>query len=359
MKKIGRTRSTLAAASFASFSKLSSRDSHPPINRHRSDLLLRVRQISEEEARGAFTPARQRYGTDENNGGQLDYTFCMVLNRTRWWDSPRHIEVKTLHAIVINQLAISGLECVQLKENKQMKNANVELIGIKATLPQLRKEAKMKIVENSLRRVVFQRSRARAGSKNKNKLHRRQKKRRKESNAKTQRTNSGDSTGDEGDNDDDNDDDSGAEAEFSPAERILLTQRIISRALEVLRVRQNDEEKYISTRVGIFECLRRSFGCGFSKRRKLVRDITKEDSDAAEITSVEDATLLNRQSLSLSGNGNYEDRIVLDVRLNLRLHLFIADTCMDIITYSLFDWPRLFLYIFFCFTRCLRCMIAE
>ena len=158
MKKIWRSNTSSSVSSTASLPTLNSRDHH--IGRHRSDLLLRVRQISEEEARGAFTPAGQQYGThaDETSA---DYTFCMVLNRTRWWDSPRHIEVKTLHAIVINQLAISGLECVQLKENKQMKNANVELIGIKATLPQLRKEAKMKVVENSLRRVTFQRSRSR------------------------------------------------------------------------------------------------------------------------------------------------------------------------------------------------------
>ena len=40
---------------------------------------------------------------------------------------------------------------------------------------------------------------------------------------------------------------SGTNLSISPAEEILLTQRIIKRALEVLRVHQGDTEKYVCT----------------------------------------------------------------------------------------------------------------
>ena len=190
--------------------------------------IFRAQQISEAEAKGAFTPHPQRFGTETVND-HTESTYCMVLAKTRHWKA-RYFEVKALHAMIINQFTISGLRCVKLPESPLMADAGVVLIGIKATKQQLAKELEHKKTENSLRVL---------------------------------------SLGHSGDHRGTNNPDASTEANvtdpnkltISPAEEILLTKRIINRALEVLRVHQGEKEKYIVNNVPLLECLRRSFAC--------------------------------------------------------------------------------------------------
>ena len=128
--------------------------------------------------------------------------------------------------MIINQLTISGLRCVILPESPFVKDAGVVLIGIKATTQQLQREYEHKETENSVRVMSLGHSQ----------------------DLRTALPNSQKKTEDD-------------KLQISPAEEILLTQRIIHRSLEILRVHQGEKEKYIVNGVSCLQCLKRSFSC--------------------------------------------------------------------------------------------------
>lgn len=263
------------------------KDVHQHERKEKNKLLramFRAQQISEADAKGAFTPNPQMFGTTSVKNPN-ESTFCLVLAKTRYWKS-RFIEVKALHALIINQLTISGLRCSMLPESPFMQDAGVVLIGIKATMQQLAKELEHKNTENSLRSLSI-------------------------------------GHGAKGVTPD-------LEAlSISPAEEILLTKRIINRALEVLRVRQGEKEKYLVNGVSCGECLTRSLCCcmGCVPGQKYERyvdlddvraDIEKHKSRLRTFKSLGDPVF--EEEREVDSNDEDEDEDPELQRLNAMLH---------------------------------------
>ena len=267
--------------------------------------MFQAQQISAKEAKGAFTPNEQMFGTTTVNDPS-ESTFCLVLAKTRHWRS-RYFEVKALHAMIINQLTISGLRCVILPESPFVKDAGVVLIGIKATTQQLQREYEHKETENSVRVMSLGHSQ----------------------DLRTALPNSQKKTEDD-------------KLQISPAEEILLTQRIIHRSLEILRVHQGEKEKYIVNGVSCLQCLKRSFSCWLGcipgqrydpyvdveevenelkARKKKLRsfrsvgaDVCADDSDSDDDEeTVRLKRLLTREPLTISGKSGSSDNVIRQV----------------------------------------------
>lgn len=282
--------------------------------RKKKNLLLafiEAQQISAEEAKGAFTVNPQQYGsggvadseseTDRELGWHqasnrhcqaTESTFCMVLSKTRHWKS-RHIEVTALHAMVINQLTVAGLRCVMMPESMLMAEKGVVLIGLKATPQALLKEQDTKNTETSLRMLsVGQTSDLR----------------------KVDTPSTGDVTAH-----------GSLKFKMAPADEILLTQRIINRALEVLRVHQGDKEKYLINRTSCLECLKNSFECClgcYPARRYDVFQPTGEDllevqgnpdDEGGDGLHPGESKKLLRKPLTLAGEPGKADNIIQQV----------------------------------------------
>eukprot|EP00750_Incisomonas_marina_P009232 INCI15858.3.p1 GENE.INCI15858.3~~INCI15858.3.p1 ORF type:complete len:1508 (+),score=201.45 INCI15858.3:610-4524(+) len=110
---------------------------------------------------------------------------------------------------------------------------------------------------------------------------------------------------------------------MAPADEILLTQRIINRALEVLRVHQGDKEKYVINRTSCFECLKNSFECCLGCYPARSYDpFRPTDDDLLEVQGSPDESdglhpgeskQLLRKPLTLAGEPGKADNIIQQV----------------------------------------------
>ena len=221
-------------------------------------------------------------------------------------------QVTALHAMIINQLTAAGLRCVMMPESTLMAQKGVVLIGLKATSQQLLKEQQNRSTENSLRILSLGHSK----DVHKSNMHHPRKV-------------------------------PGSPSRFTvaPAEEILLTKRIINRALEVLRVHQGDSEKYLKNGTTFAQCLSRSceccLGCYPPQKYDDVKSVPPCNFDVADIhiatatrasTDGREGDKLIEKPLQIGGEPGQDDHIIQQVfalhdrRVNHNLwHMFWRD----------------------------------